>query len=269
MSGIHVGYLYEPIWNPVTNQMNYAWITDDDDVQWVNADVWMYRHRQRHPPPFSPPSSPGPPGFPEELEDDMQEPTGVNSSSPATPLACPPSPPPDILELDSLHSATEPGALPGIAAEFDAAAAALTAPAHGSAAAGEDQEEEQPQQQQRRSRSRSRRGRSRGSLRTAEVVVDAVEAAEATECVHQETENAPAAAAAAAGEATAVHAAAAALPAATLNNGPSGGEATTQQGVFDDEDDRQDDEHHARDYGSNDAGAHEEDGGDNSVDGSP
>ena len=37
---------YSPVWNPATHCWNYPWI-EGDNVEWLNAEVWMYRHRQR------------------------------------------------------------------------------------------------------------------------------------------------------------------------------------------------------------------------------
>ena len=53
----------EPIWNPVTQRLNYPWFTNGGaDIEWLPADVWMYRHRNREQfgrsPYVSPSSSP-------------------------------------------------------------------------------------------------------------------------------------------------------------------------------------------------------------------
>ena len=42
---------YEPRFNPVTNVFNYPWFCKNEmggtDMEWVTAEVWMYRHNQR------------------------------------------------------------------------------------------------------------------------------------------------------------------------------------------------------------------------------
>ena len=38
---------YDPIWNPVTGVLNYPWFPDAETVEWLTAEVWMYRYAQR------------------------------------------------------------------------------------------------------------------------------------------------------------------------------------------------------------------------------
>eukprot|EP00959_Pyramimonas_sp_CCMP1952_P009782 204091-Pyramimonas_sp.AAC.4 len=38
---------YTPTWNPITNVLNYPWYDDDDNIEWVTAEVWKYKYAQR------------------------------------------------------------------------------------------------------------------------------------------------------------------------------------------------------------------------------